>query len=86
MAMKIQQASGAIIDFLKKTLGQDAKVMSIRENEKGWIADAEVYEESSFIKSLGLNTRVKDKNIYSVQLGQDLEVLSYSLLSQQKQQ
>lgn len=83
--MKIQQASEVITGFLKKTLKQDAKVMSIRENEKGWIADAEVYEESSFIKSLGLNTRVKDKNIYSVQLGQDLEVLSYSL-SQQKQQ
>ena len=43
----------------------------------GWEAELEVYEESAFIKSLGLATRVQDRNTYVVKLNDSLEVESY---------
>ena len=43
----------------------------------GWESEAEVYEESSFIKSLGLSTKVQDRNIYAVKLSSALDVESY---------
>ncbi len=43
----------------------------------GWEAEAEVYEASSFIKSLGLSTKVQDRNIYAVKLNNNFEVEAY---------
>lgn len=51
--MEIEKVGKEIKDFLKKTLDKDAKVIKITKVEDGWIGEAEVYEESSFIKSLG---------------------------------
>ena len=45
--------------------------------DDGWEVEAEVYEESSFIKSLGLSTRVQDRNVYVIKLSDGLEVVSY---------
>jgi len=74
----IEEARKAITDFLKKTLhAKDVKVIKEAKISDGWEAEAEVYEESSFIKSLGLPTRVMDRNIYEVRLDNDLEVQSY---------
>ncbi len=42
------------------------------------MGEAEIYEESSFIKSLGLSTRVQDRNIYEIKLTDNLEVNSYA--------
>ena len=78
----IQDARNAVIDFLKKTLGvENAKVIKIEKGEKGWETEAEVYEESSFIKSLGLPTKVRDRNIYAVKLDDKLSVQSYKRVS-----
>jgi len=76
--MKIHQVREAIRSFFEKTLGTDAKVIKITKSEDGWIGEAEVYEESSFIKSLGLPTRVQDRNTYEIQLTDTLEVTSYA--------
>ncbi len=76
--MKIEEVGKAIKDFFKKTLGRDAKVIKVVKSEDGWKGEAEVYEESSFIKSLGLHTRVQDRNIYEVELTGALEVTSYA--------
>lgn len=74
----IDNTRNAVVDFLKKTLNvNDIKVIKITKAGDGWEAEAEVFEENSFIKSLGLPTRVQDKNVYSVQLTDTLEVLSY---------
>ncbi|OGW11570.1 MAG: hypothetical protein A2W77_00420 [Nitrospinae bacterium RIFCSPLOWO2_12_39_16] len=63
---------------MKKTLEvKDVKVIKTAKVSDGWEAEAEVYEESSFIKSLGLPTRVQDRNIYAVKLSGSLEVESY---------
>jgi hypothetical protein len=78
----IEEAKKAVSDFLKKTLSvQDLKVIKAAKVGDGWEADVEVYEESSFIKALGLPTRIQDKNIYAVKLNGSLEVESYELRS-----
>jgi len=76
--MKVEEVGKAIKDFFKKTLGRDSKVIKIAKTSDGWIGDAEIYEESSFIKSLGLSTRVQDRNIYEIKLTDNLEVNSYA--------
>jgi hypothetical protein len=74
----IEEAKKAVAEFLKKTLNvKDVKVIKASKVGDGWESEAEVYEESSFIKSLGLPTRVQDRNIYAVKLNESLEVESY---------
>lgn len=76
--MKIDQVREAIRSFFEKTFGADAKVIKITKSEDGWVGEAEIYEENSFIKSLGLPTRVQDRNNYEVKLTDTLEVTSYA--------
>lgn len=74
----IEEAKKAVIEFLKNTLSvKDIKVIKSSKAGDGWESEAEVYEESSFIKSLGLSTKVQDRNIYAVKLSGALEVESY---------
>ena len=74
----IQQVGKAVSEFLKQTLNaKDVKVIKVTKAEEGWETEAEVYEESSFIKALGLPTRVQDRNFYEVKLTDRLEVESY---------
>ncbi len=74
----IEEAKKAVAEFLKKTLSvKDVKVIKAAKAGDGWESEAEVYEESSFIKSLGLSTKVQDRNIYAVKLNDSLEVESY---------
>lgn len=74
----IVEATEAVTGFLIKMLNpKDVKVVKVMRITEGWEAEAEVYEESSFIKALGLSTRVQDKNLYKVSLDGNLEVESY---------
>ena len=74
----ISDARRVVGEFLEKTLeAKDVKMIKTAKVGDGWEAEAEVYEESSFIKSLGLPTRVRDRNIYLVKLNDGLEVESY---------
>lgn len=74
----IEETRKVVAEFLKKTLNvKDVKVIKTAKVSDGWESEAEVYEESSFIKSLGLPTRVQDRNIYEVKLTDNLEVQSY---------
>ena len=74
----IVQVGKAVSEFLKATLNaKDVKVVKVTRAAEGWETEAEVYEESSFIKALGLNTRVQDRNFYEVKLNDKLEVESY---------
>jgi len=74
----VNDAGRVVAEFLKKTLeAKDVKMIKTAKVGDGWEAEAEVYEESSFIKSLGLPTRVRDRNIYLVKLNDGLEVESY---------
>ena len=74
----IEEAKEAVVEFLKKTLSvKDVKVIKASKVGDEWESEAEVFEESSFIKSLGLPTKVQDRNIYAVKLNDSLEVESY---------
>jgi hypothetical protein len=74
----IEEAGKISSEFLKRTLNvKDVKIIKAGRSGDGWETEAEVYEESSFIKSLGLPTRLHDRNIYSVKLDDHLEVQSY---------
>jgi hypothetical protein len=81
----IEEARKISSEFLKNTLNvKDVKVIKAGKVGDGWEAEAEVYEESSFIKSLGLPTRMQDRNIYGVKLNDNLEVQSYERRGQEK--
>jgi len=81
----IEEARKISTEFLNKTLNvKDARVIKIAKVAEGWEAEVEVYEDSSFIKSLGLPTRVQDRNIYAIKLEDNLEVQSYERKRQQK--
>jgi len=72
-------------EFLKKTLDlKDVKVIKAARVGDDWEAEAEAYEESSFIKALGLPTRVMDRNVYTVRLDDHLEVQSFERKTQEK--
>lgn len=81
----VEEASKMVSEFLKNTLNvKDVKVIKVAKVSDGWETEAEVYEESSFIKSLGLPTRVQDRNIYAVKLDDNLEVQLYERRSQKQ--
>ncbi|MFZ2148491.1 MAG: hypothetical protein WAV28_14850 [Sedimentisphaerales bacterium] len=74
----IEEAKNTVLEFLQKALdANDVKVIGAAKVDNQWHIEAEVYEENSFLKSLGLPTRVHDRNIYEVRLNDNLEVESY---------
>ena len=74
----IKDVKRVTVEFLKEALPvKDLNVIKLLKVEDGWETEAEVYEESSFIKALGLPTRVQDRNIYALKLNNNLEVESY---------
>ena len=74
----IEEVGKVVSEFLKKVLNvKEAKVIKTAKVDNGWETEAELYEESAFIKSLGLPTRVQDRNIYTVKLDDNLEIQSY---------
>jgi TATA-binding protein-associated factor Taf7 len=79
----IEEIRKAVDEFLRKTLNaRDVKVIKVAKTGEGWKTEAEVYEESSFIKSLGLTTKVQDRNVYSVKLSNGLEVEAYERINE----
>ena len=74
----IEEARKVVGEFLKRTINaRDGKVIKVTKVSDGWETEAEVYEESSFIKALGLPTRVQDRNVYAVKLNNNLEVEAF---------
>ena len=74
----IEKAKNTVVEFLQKALNvKDVKIIGATKVDNEWHIEAEVYEENSFLKSLGLPTRVQDRNIYIVKLNDSLEVESY---------
>jgi hypothetical protein len=74
----IEKARDVGSEFLKKMLDvKEVKVIKVAKVGVNWEIEAEVYEESSFIKALGLPTRVKDRNIYYVKLNESFEAEFY---------
>jgi len=82
---EVAEASMISTEFLRSNLEvKDIKVIKITRLQDGWEAEAEVFEESAFIKSLGLPTRVMDRNIYMVKLDDHLKVQSFERQPREK--
>ena len=78
----IDEAARAMSEFLKRTLSvEETKAIRIAKTPEGWEGEIEVYEESAFIKSIGLSTKVKDRNIYKVKIDENMEVQSYERMN-----
>jgi len=75
--MKIIEVREVVKQFLKENFGQDAEIIKVTKTDEGWISEGVIYEESAFIKSVGLPTKVKDRNVYVVELTDDIEIISY---------
>jgi hypothetical protein len=74
----IETVSKTVTEFLQRILGADGvRVVGINKANEIWDVEAEVFEESAFLKALGLPSRVKDKNLYRVRLNAAMEVESY---------
>jgi hypothetical protein len=74
----IENVGKIVTEFLQRMLGVDSvRVIAAIKADNVWEVEAEVFEESAFLKSLGLPSRVKDKNLYRVKLNAALEVESY---------
>ena len=77
--MKIHKVNRAVHEFLGEMFLGEFKVMSVTKTEQGqWKAMCEVYEESSFIKSIGIDSKVMDRNTYEVFLDDSLDVVGYN--------
>jgi hypothetical protein len=75
----ILEARQAAMRFLQEELQlPDPKLIALSKVEGGWEASAEVFEESAFIKALGLSTRTKDRNLYHLKLSSELTIVSYN--------
>lgn len=74
----IEETGVKAVEFVKKTLRlADARVVRAARGESGWEVEVEVFEESAFIKALGLPTRVRDRNVYLVNMDDELNIQSY---------
>ena len=74
----IEEAVEKAAKFVREKLNiAEARLIRAVRGESGWDVEVEVYEESAFIKSLGLPTRVRDRNIYLVTLDDQLNVQAY---------
>ncbi len=82
---RLEEARNIAYEFLKRALDtKEVRVIGVVKSGDNWDAEVEVYEESSFIKALGLPTRVKDRHIYEVKMDNNLEVQSYELYEHAK--
>ena len=59
-------------------LSQKPKVIGTIKVGDGWEVSAQVFEESAFIKSLGLNTEVQDRHTYEVSIDKKGNVTAYN--------
>jgi len=78
--MKIKQINDTALSFLKESIADEVKIIRARKNGDSWIVVAEIFEDSAFIKSIGLNTNVKDRYFYEVEVDNDLEIIGYNRL------
>lgn len=77
--MQIHKVNRAVLDFLTEMFDGQTRILGIAKlSDTQWKATCEVFEESAFIKSIGLKTNVMDRHIYELLLNDSLEVISYT--------
>mgnify|MGYP001559862151 CR=1 FL=1 len=70
-----------VVQFLKENINSyDVTVIKIEKVNDVWEAEAEVYEDDSFLKSMNLPPK-KVRLFYSVRINANLEITSFGRLS-----
>ena len=77
--MKVQQVINQLTQFAAQNLGTDPKVLNVRNTAEGWTGIVQVFEQDSFMKSLGLDTKQQERRRYEIHLNENLEILSFGL-------
>ena len=75
--MQIHKVHKVILEFIEGMFPGEANITQAQKTDQGWEVKVEVYEDSAFIKSIGLKTEVKDRNFYVIRLDKNLEVVGY---------
>ena len=76
--MKIKKINELVLAFMKENIAEEAKIIKAQKAGDNWLVVAEIFEDSAFIKSMGLNTNVKDRRFYEVEVDSDLEIIGYT--------
>lgn len=77
----IHDAQEKVFEFFSKELGKEREalhIIKLSRSEEGWEARVEVTEPNEYLKKLGYPS-IFDKNIYTVELDQGFDVVSYAL-------
>ena len=62
---------------IKEILNKEGEVIKATKTDSGWEIEYEVVEQSEYMKKIGIPKPVYDKNIYSVLLDHNFNLLSY---------
>lgn len=74
----VEEAGRAAAGFIKEAAGvSESKVIKLFKDGLGWKVEVEICEDNPFIRSLGLRCNVKDRQIYTVEMDENLSVQSY---------
>ncbi len=81
--MKIEEVRKIVAEFVRGTLQKEGRIVKTSQTREGWEAQVEVIEPSEYTKALGIPTVVMERNLYAVELDQNLEVVSYERIGPQ---
>lgn len=65
------------VAFMKELLGKEGDIVKAIKTDSGWEVEVEVVEQSEYMKRIGIQKPVYDKNIYRVILDRNFELISY---------
>jgi hypothetical protein len=77
----IHDVQEKVVEFFSKELGKERETLhfiKMTKSGEGWIARVEVTEPNEYLKKLGY-PQIFDKNIYTVNLDPNLEIVEYAL-------
>ncbi len=79
MTTAIHEVKTKILEFFQGELGKDpaaVRLLKLSKSEEGWEGTVEVTEENAYLTKIGYPP-IFDKNVYSVNLDMDLNVVGY---------
>lgn len=65
------------VAFMKELLGKEGDIVKAIKTDNGWEVEVEVVEQSEYMKRIGIQKPVYDKNVYRVILDRNFELISY---------
>ena len=70
------------VEFIKEMVGKEGDIVKATQTKDGWEIEVEVIEQSEYMKKIGIQKPVYDKNVYRVVLDQNFDLVSYERKSQ----